>query len=549
MTALLISGMGPEYPDNRLLRGSSFEDLSKPGHAVSSGSRKFDVTTLRYRTADGLVMPLLRTRRDGGGARATGLQPPSSDRTPEPAKTFHLTTFTLESILTRAAVEFDSLSTEHIWKGTGVEPDGSYDTILLSTTFIWDQYTLRRAIGWIEERFPHATLILGGQYSNLKFSQIMREHRFVDFIIRGDAEFALPALLKEIKSGADLGAVPNLVFRGENGQMRLAPIAYINLDETPSPSPNGYSPVVPYESMRGCPFSCKYCSFPAASPLWRYKSASKIANDWKQYKVKNEANYIKALDSTFTVPPTRLRELLPKLEDVAIQWEAYTRANSVKDAELVRQLEGAGCKSLFIGFESMSDITLKYMNKKVKARENRTAFELLNKSAIKHFASFIVGYPGESPDLFEETKSFLVNEFAGEFALYVCMFQDETMPVWQDAERFNLKVYDPDGEARIWSHDGMTSEAAENLQLETLREVRWKNDNARFRSWQHDFESPLMRNASQEKNAAVEKLVDRLGMISADIKDEGHARRLEGRLVNQLDAHGVRVAPESHTSS
>jgi anaerobic magnesium-protoporphyrin IX monomethyl ester cyclase len=540
MTALLISGMGPEFPDNRLLRDSSFEAILYPNIAARTGETyKFDLTSLRYRREDGLVTPLLRKRRDGGSARATSSAKSPEAKASEPAQVSHLTTFTLHTILSNANIEFDWMSTEHIWNGTGIEPSGRYDTILLSTTFIWDKRTLMQAITWIYRRFPDATLILGGQYSNLKFNEIMRTHPSVDFIIRGDAEYALPELLKRLASGGDPATLPNVVSRLRDGRTHMSPISYIDLDRTPSPRPEGYLPVVPYESMRGCPYSCNFCSFPAASPVWRYKSATKIALDWKYYKAHNGANFIKALDSTFTVPLARLRELLPKVADIDIQWEAYTRANLIRDADLVRQLEDSRCRSLFLGFESMSNETLQYMNKKVSVNANRTAFELLRDSSIQHFISFIVGYPGETPELFEETKAFLVNEYVGEFALYVVMFQDETMPVWEDAERFGLQVYDPDGEARNWRHNGMDSETAEQLQLETLRDVRWKNDNAIVRSWQHDFEAPLMSDKSPKKNAVVDKLIDRLGMISADIEDERKAHHLEHELLSELNKHGV----------
>ncbi|RMV22217.1 hypothetical protein ALP14_200104 [Pseudomonas amygdali pv. myricae] len=544
MTALLISGMGPEYPDNQLLRGSSFEALLNPAVAANAGGARFALNSLHYKTGGGLVLPLLRKRKDGGGARAASMPMSVDDKISKgPKRTFHLTSFTLESILTGADIDFDSMSTEHIWNNTGFEPAGEYDTVLLSTTFIWDQQTLRRAIGWIGRRFPASKLILGGQYSNLKFHQIMVEHKTVNFVIRGDAEIALPDLLRKLGKGGDIASVPNLVFRGAHDEICLTPIGYVDLDLQPSPSPNGFSPVVPYESMRGCPFTCKFCSFPAASPKWRYKSADKIARDWERYKIHNGAQYIKALDSTFTVPPTRLRSLLPKVEAIKIQWEAYTRANSINSMELVHQLENSGCSSLFMGFESMSDTTLQYMDKKVTSRANRLALELLAESSIKHFVSFIVGYPGESPELFEATRRFLVNEFSGEFALYVCMLQDETMPLWDDAEKFNIHVDDPSGEAHIWSHSGMDSKTARQLQLETLREVRWNNDNAIFRSWQHDFESPLIPDRTQQENTSLEKLVDRLGMISVDISSEHQARKLEVEITRKLTAHGISVVP------
>lgn len=532
MDILLISGMGPQFPDNLLLAGSSFEALSAGGRSRTSDV--FDLSVLHTRDGECHV-PLLRPRRDGGGARAAS----GASVADHARKAAHLTTFTLQSILNAAGVDHEHMSTERIWTGTGPEPQGDFDVVLLSTTFIWDRATLAKAVRWVADRFPAATLILGGQYSNLKFHRILTEHDFVRYVVRGDAEASLPALLHALRTNVDVTGIPNLVCRDADGRIRATEVAYIDLEATPSPGPPGRAPVVPYESMRGCPFSCKYCAYPAASPKWRYKSAEKIAADWARYRRENGARYIKALDSTFTVPPTRLHQLLPMLEEVGMGWEAYTRANSIRDRTITRQLEDAGCRSLFIGFESMNDTTLKYMNKKVTARANRTAFELLNGSSIDHFVSYIVGYPGESPELFEETRRFLVTEYSGEFALYVFMLADETMPVWQDAQRFGLEVLDPSGEARVWRHQGMDSETAARLQLETLREVRWKNDHAIARVWQHDYESPLLPRRSSADNAVVEKLVDRLGMVGADFTDTAEVTRRREGLLTSLSRYGV----------
>lgn len=538
---LLISGMGPQFPDNTLLAGSSFETRSTRSPDV------FDLARLHTRT-ENHRLPLLRRRGDGGGARAAGGIALAGSANAQPRKAAHLTTFTLQSILDDAGFGHAHLSTEVIWTGAGPEPSGDFDVVLLSTTFMWDRATLAKAIGWVADRFPTATLVLGGQYSNLKFHRIMSEHAFVRYIVRGDAEDALPALLHALRGNTGVTGISNLVHRDDEGRIRLTEIRYVDLELVPSPAPRGPASVVPYESMRGCPFSCKYCAYPAASPQWRYKSAEKIAGDWARYRDEHGASYIKALDSTFTVPPTRLRQLLPMLEDIGVDWEAYTRANSIRDQAVVRQLEDARCRSLFIGFESMNDKTLKYMNKKVTAQANRTAFELLEASSIKRFVSYIVGYPGETPELFDDTRQFLVNEYTGEFALYVFMLSDETMPVWQDAERFGLEVQDPSGEARIWRHDGMDSETAARLQLETLREVRWRNDHAIARTWQHDYETPMLPHRGAADNAVVEKLVDRLGMVSADFTDCAEVARRRDGLLADLARYDVRAEPELRPS-
>ncbi len=544
MNVLLISGLGPEYPQHSLLSGSAFEALADPDLFRERAAETAILASL-HTDVRGTPRPLLRSRKAGSGIRAVStvrLQHTDADDD-ETAAAPHLTTFTIRAVLEAAGIDHDHISTEGIWNGAVAEPTGPYDIVLLSTTFMWDRATVAKAVAWIEERFPMAVLVLGGQYSNLKFRQILDAHPFVQHIVRGDAEPGLVPLLNAIRRKEPVAEIPNLVFRDhDTNRVRLTRSQYADLEALPSPAPSGRFPVIPYESMRGCPFTCKYCSFPAASPQWRYKSAKKVATDFARYRDEHGAQYVKALDSTFTVPPTRLRELLPLLKDTGVDWEAYTRANSLRDRAVVDALEQAHCRALAIGFESMNDTTLTHMNKKVTARANHTAFELLTDSPIHHFVSFIVGYPGETPELYEDTRTFLVDEYEGPFALYVFMLNDETMPVWQDAERFGLKVYDADGDATHWSHNGMDSDTAHRLQLETLRDVRWKNDRAIQRTWQRDYELPLMPDRSVTENAAVEKLVDRLGMATVDFPDPAEATSRRTGLVAELAGHGVRAA-------
>ena len=88
--------------------------------------------------------------------------------------------------------------------------------------------------------------------------------------------------------------------------------------------------------MRGCAFSCKFCSFPAASPKWRFKSAKKIAEDWIGYKEKYDIKRVKAMDSAFTFPPQRLDELINIFLDENIEWEAYSRADVITTEEKIK---------------------------------------------------------------------------------------------------------------------------------------------------------------------------------------------------------------------
>ncbi len=516
----LVSGFGPTHKNDRYVRGTLFDPKAAPtverGYFAGRGNFSLRELGFEYR---GVRYPLMRPRR---------------------WTVPHLTTFTLESILDRSGTDVVVIDTADVWNGTAVAPAGTVDVVLLSTTFIWDRATLSKALAWIGEHLPGIPVVLGGQYSNLKWPWIMREHSEVTAVVRGDAELALPMLLAALRRGGLVVDIPNLVHRDGDGAVRANRVEYIDLDAEPAPSFRGRFPSVPYESMRGCPFTCKFCSFPAASPKWRYRSAGKIRDDWVGYAERNGATFVKAMDSTFTVPPTRLRQLLRILPEVGLGWEAYSRANSIRDEATVAALARAHCRTLSIGFESMSEDSLRHMNKKVTAVANRRAFELLRGSPVGYRCSFMVGYPGERPEDYLLTHEFLTEEFAGHFTLSVFGVSDETMPLWEDRERFGIEVLDPANPDFSWRHVGMDVETAYALNHRTLDEVRRRNDAAVLIIWQDAYQRWLMPQLSREGNFAVEKTVERIAMLPRDLPDPRDGLPVLDTLLDTLAAVGCR---------
>jgi len=492
MKLLLMSGLGPYTANSHSLDVTLFAENGARelrDDYVQIAGQPIDLAALRYGGKSGY--PLLRPYH--------GSMP-------------HLPTEALRSIIESTDVEYEIFDLEALWSGAR-EPDGGhFDVVALSTSFIIEQSTLRRTLKWISKRYPGATLILGGQYSNLKSAEIMRNFCAVDYIIRGDAEVAFPMLIRVLEGKGNLGDIPNLTVRGNDGSIVTSPVEYIDVNVHPSPRFHGLHSVVPYESMRGCPFICKFCSYPAASPMWRYKSAEKICNDWMEYTENNGTNLVRAMDSTFTVPPKRFKRLLEVLPNLGIDWEAYSRANVIKEKEIVDNLEAARCKLLFIGFESMSDRTLRLMNKRVSSAQNERAHTLLEGSGVDLRTSFMVGYPGETPEDYELTHRFIVDRVRGRFGVHVFMLADETMPVWEDAETHQIDVTN----SGTWSHIGMDSVTAHELRERTLFEARWKNEEGVLSLWQLSYERPLVPDLNLQKNYRIEKLLERLAFLRKD---------------------------------
>lgn len=516
--ALLISGFGPTHKNDRYVRGTLF-DLA----AAKDVERSY--------FADRACFSLYELGFDYQGTRYPLMRP---RRWTVP----HLTTFTLESILQHTGVDYEIVDTASIWDSSAQPPTRDVDAVLLSTTFIWDQATLAAAISWIARHVPGCPIVLGGQYSNLKWSRIIGDHPEVTAVLRGDAEVALPLLLAALPDTRQLGTVPNLVFRGWDDRPQSTPIDYIDFDAQAAPTFTGTYRSVPYESMRGCPFSCKFCSFPAASPKWRYRSAARIRDDWVAYADNNGATFIKAMDSTFTVPPTRLRELFALLPSAGVEWEAYSRANTIQSKEIVDSLASAHCRTLSIGFESMSESSLRNMNKKVTVSANRRAFHLLNDSPVGYRCSFMVGYPGETPEEYEATHDFLTEEFAGHFTLSVFGVSDETMPLWEDRERFGIEVLDPDNPDFAWRHIGMDVDTAYSLNHQTLDEVRRRNEDAVLIIWQDSYQRWLIPTLTRRDNLRIEKAVERIAMLPRDYPDPRDGLPILDQMLGKLAKWG-----------
>jgi radical SAM superfamily enzyme YgiQ (UPF0313 family) len=77
----------------------------------------------------------------------------------------------------------------------------------------------------IKQGRPEIAILLGGFTASLFAEEILRDHPFVDFVIRGDAEIPLLQLARHFESDKNYSEVPNLAYRHESDVV-LNPITY-----------------------------------------------------------------------------------------------------------------------------------------------------------------------------------------------------------------------------------------------------------------------------------------------------------------------------------
>jgi radical SAM superfamily enzyme YgiQ (UPF0313 family) len=138
---------------------------------------------------------------------------------------------------------------------------------IIGFSVVTNQWPLARKLATWARRATTAPLICGGIHTMAAAEEVLQSGGF-DYIIRGEAEEALPELIDKINRGADLSNVRNLGFV-RNGRVHLNPLRPLpDLDQLPFKdyeifdfqniidAKNGW---VGLTASRGCPFSCTYC--------------------------------------------------------------------------------------------------------------------------------------------------------------------------------------------------------------------------------------------------------------------------------------------------
>lgn len=258
--------------------------------------------------------------------------------------------------------------------------------------------------------------IIGGHHARGVPVDCLNEHPFLDCAFYSMAEIGL----KRYLDGAPRICVPGIVFYEDGHYVTTQTDTICAMDELPMPDwdlidvafythpcvwlHRSFKTLVKNLDTicsRGCVYACKYCGMSGykGNPAWH--SVERIRDYLREIKGKYGVNSTMFQDSSLGNNPEFLYELCEMFltSDVGNNfiWNANMRANQITE-DLAKLMYRAGCRMIFIGFESASDRMLKAMSKGVTAEENRACALALEKAGMPYWASFIAGYPGETEE-------------------------------------------------------------------------------------------------------------------------------------------------------
>ena len=179
---------------------------------------------------------------------------------------------------------------------------------LLASCYIFNHTELFEILNRYVRINPDVKVILGGPEFLGNNETLLREHPWIDLLVRGEGEIPL----KKVLEGKRWGHIKGLIWIDEDGKYRdngTAELADMeNVIPHYSKMFNENRPFVQYETSRGCPNRCSFCTS-SLEPILRYIPLEDVR---EHLKIIQQAGIkeVRILDRTFNSKNSRACELL-----------------------------------------------------------------------------------------------------------------------------------------------------------------------------------------------------------------------------------------------
>jgi radical SAM superfamily enzyme YgiQ (UPF0313 family) len=160
-------------------------------------------------------------------------------------------------------------------------------------------------------------------------------------------------------------------------------------------------------TSRGCPHSCDFCY---KSSFWgpKYYEARPIAEIERELETVKDG-MVFFLDDNLLSNRQHARAMFELLRGSGTVWQAAASLDVTRDSRYLDEAYEAGCRSLFVGFESISPQNMRGNNKGINAATNYLeACRRFHESGIMINGSFVFGFDCDGADVFERTVEFAI---------------------------------------------------------------------------------------------------------------------------------------------
>ncbi|MGA7075817.1 MAG: radical SAM protein [Halobacteriota archaeon] len=225
-------------------------------------------------------------------------------------------------------------------------------------------------------------VVMGGIHTTMCLDEVMER---VDSAVTGEAE----GIWQQVLDDARHGRLKRL-YKGGLAEMNNVPLARHDLLAT------GYA-FGAIQTTRGCPLNCSFCSVTAFNGArYRQRPIPDVVREFQSIREKRVLVVDDNLIGTRPEHIARAKDMFRALAQANLRkkWIAQATINFADDEELLTLASKAGCRGVFIGFETTSPEGLRDIGKKfnlLKGQDFRASVRRIQRHNILVVGSFIIG--------------------------------------------------------------------------------------------------------------------------------------------------------------
>ncbi|MCB0794288.1 MAG: B12-binding domain-containing radical SAM protein, partial [Flavobacteriales bacterium] len=279
-------------------------------------------------------------------------------------------------------------------------------------------------------------VILGGPETRYHAEEFLSHG--ADVCVIGEGETTAAEVVKALKDRSchELHDISGIAFRDHAGKVIRTTERVLDrdIDALPLPSRDlidmgAYSrawkqkhghDAFSVSTMRGCPYTCRWCSRAVYGLSYRRRSPAKVVDELEHLVKTYSPDRFWFVDDVFTVSHKWLREFAQELEQrgVRIAYECITRADRM-NTEVIELLKASGCVQVWIGAESGSQKIIDAMDRRVDVGQVQAMIRATKWAGIRAGTFIMLGYPGETITDIDRTVVHLKNSGPDDFTITV----------------------------------------------------------------------------------------------------------------------------------
>jgi hypothetical protein len=276
------------------------------------------------------------------------------------------------------------------------------------------------------KRTSRVPVIAGGVFPTFAPELALRSP-LVDMVCVGEGEHALLDLCDRIERGRSWDDVTNLWVKRPDGTIKRNPMSKpVDINDVPMidvsifedarlyrPMSGRVYRMLPIETVRGCPYTCRFCNSPDQVTLYRRETNSRFLRKRRMDLVYKELKYFKEnlkleyayfwADVFLALNGREFDEFCEMYADVRLPFWMQTRPETVSH-DNVRRLADVGLHRISFGIEhGNEDFRSRVIDRRWKNADIIEALKIPHQYDVQYSVNNITGFPTETRELAMDT--------------------------------------------------------------------------------------------------------------------------------------------------